>query len=52
MIANYNGAHIHNPSDYNFTSYISYLNLNDVMYILGDTKLKEAMSNLAIEGPG
>lgn len=52
IIANYNGAHIHNPSDYNFNSYISYLNLNDVMYILGDKKLQESMSNLAIEGPG
>ena len=52
VIANYNGAQIHNPTDYNFTQQIEYMNLNDVMYILGDKKIKEAMSNLAIEGPG
>lgn len=52
VIANYNGAQIHNPTDYAFNPVISYMNLNDVMYILGDKKLKDAMSNLAIEGPG
>lgn len=52
VIANYNGAQIHNPTDYAFNPVISYMNLNDVMYILGDKKLKESMSNLAIEGPG
>lgn len=52
IIANYNGAQIHNPSNYDFTQQISYMNLNDVMYILGDEKIKDAMSNLAIEGPG
>ncbi len=52
VIANYNGAQIHNPSDYDFTQHISYMNLTDVLYILGDEKLKAAKSNLAIEGPG
>lgn len=52
VVANYNGAQIHNPSDYDFNAYVSYMNLNDVMYILGDTEIKKAMSNLAIEGPG
>jgi len=52
VIANYNGAQIHNPMDYNFNPVVSYMNLNDVMYILGDEKLTKAMSNLAIEGPG
>ncbi len=52
IVGNYNGAHIHNPSDYDFNHYINYLNLNEVMYILGDEKLKAAKSNLAIEGPG
>ena len=52
IVANYNGAQIHNPTDYNFNPTISCMNLNDVMYILGDKKLKESMSNLAIEGPG
>lgn len=52
VIANYNGAHVHNPSDYNFNPLTSYMNLNDVMYILGDKKLKDATSNIAIEGPG
>ena len=28
------------------------MNLNDVMYILGDKKIKKAMTNVAIEGPG
>jgi len=52
VVANYNGAQIHNPTDYNFTQQITHMNLNDVMYILGDEKIKESMSNLAIEGPG
>ncbi len=52
IVGNYNGAHIHNPSDYSFIPYINYLNLNEIMYILGDEKIKAAMSNLAIEGPG
>ncbi|CAM9105001.1 Cof-type HAD-IIB family hydrolase [Mycoplasma marinum] len=52
IVGNYNGAHIHNPSDYNFIPYINYLNLNEVMYILGDPKVQEAKSNIAIEGPG
>lgn len=52
VVGNYNGAQIHNPTDYNFIPHIAYMNLNDVMYILGDKKIKESMSNLAIEGPG
>ncbi|MCK5945640.1 MAG: HAD-IIB family hydrolase, partial [Mycoplasmataceae bacterium] len=52
VIANYNGAQIHNPTDYDFSQQIEYMNLNDVMYILGDKKIQAAMSNLAIEGPG
>ena len=52
VVANYNGAQIHNPTDYNFTQQITHMNLNDVMYILGDEKIKDSMSNLAIEGPG
>lgn len=52
LVANYNGAYIHNPTDYTFSPYISHMNLNDVMYILGDDKIKKYMSNLAIEGPG
>lgn len=52
IIGNYNGALIHNPMDYNFQHYISHMNLNEVMYILGDKKIQEAKSNLAIEGVG
>lgn len=52
IVCNYNGAQIHNPTDYNFVPLTSYMNLNDVMYILGDKKIKSSMSNLAIEGPG
>ena len=52
IVGNYNGAQIHNPSDYNFVPLTSYMNLNDVMYILGDDRVKESMANLAIEGPG
>lgn len=52
IVGNYNGAHIHNPTDYNFIPLTSYMNLNDVMYILGDKKIKKIMTNLAIEGPG
>ncbi|WKX02678.1 Cof-type HAD-IIB family hydrolase [Candidatus Mycoplasma mahonii] len=52
IIANYNGAHIHNPTDYDFIPVTSYMNLNDVMYILGDKEIKNVMTNTAIEGPG
>ncbi len=52
VIANYNGAQIHNPTDYDFIPVTSYMNLNDIMYILGDKKIKKVMSNVAIEGPG
>lgn len=52
VVGNYNGAQIHNPKDYNFNPYISYMNLNDVMYILGDKEIQKSMTNLAIEGPG
>lgn len=52
VIGNYNGALIHNPCDYNFQHYISHMNLNEVMYILGDKRIQEAKSNLAIEGIG
>ena len=52
IVANYNGARIHNPTDYDFNPEITQMNMNDVLYILGDEKLKDSMSNLAIEGPG
>ena len=52
IVANYNGAQIHNPSDYNFVPDFSYLNLNDVLYILGDEKLESSIKNKAIEGVG
>lgn len=52
VVGNYNGAQIHNPSDYNFNQVIAHMNLNDVMYILADERLKKSMTNLAIEGPG
>lgn len=51
VIANYNGAHIHNPSDYEFNHNNSYMSLNDIMYILGDKVLRKYVSNIAIEGP-
>ncbi|MGY6171971.1 Cof-type HAD-IIB family hydrolase [Candidatus Mycoplasma pogonae] len=52
VIANYNGAHVHNPSDSFFIPEIKYLNLNEMLYILGDKKLKKVITNIAIEGPG
>lgn len=52
VVANYNGAHIHNPTDYDFQPYITNLNLNDVTYILGDKKLRKQINNIAFEGPG
>lgn len=51
LVANYNGAQIHNPSDYSFTHNVSYMNLNDVLYVMGDEKVKKEISNVAIEGP-
>lgn len=52
VVSNYNGAQIHHPKDYYFAPYISDLNLNDVMYIVGDPVLRNAMANMAFEGPG
>ncbi|MDJ1646175.1 Cof-type HAD-IIB family hydrolase [Mycoplasma phocimorsus] len=52
IVANYNGAHIHNPTDDVFIPYIQYLHLNEMLYILGDEKVKNEVSNIAIEGPG
>lgn len=52
VVANYNGAHIHNPSDDMFIPYIQYLDLNEMLYILGDKVVEKEISNIAIEGPG
>ncbi|WP_029512616.1 Cof-type HAD-IIB family hydrolase [Mycoplasmopsis iners] len=52
VVANYNGAQIHNPKDENFIPYIKYLDLNEMLYVLGDSKVKQEISNIAIEGPG
>lgn len=52
VVTNYNGSQIHNPSDENFIPLIKYLNLNEMLYVLGDPKVKSEISNLAIEGPG
>lgn len=52
IIANLNGAHIHNPSDEFFVDFIKYINLNEVLYILGDKNVEPKIKNLAIEGPG
>ncbi|MGX9340701.1 Cof-type HAD-IIB family hydrolase [Mycoplasma sp. 128] len=51
IVGNYNGAHIHNPNDPFFIPTISYLDLNEVLYILGDKKVEAEISNYAIEGP-
>lgn len=51
IVGNYNGAHIHNPADPFFIPTITYLDLNEVLYILGDQKVKKEISNYAIEGP-
>ncbi|PZV99926.1 Cof-type HAD-IIB family hydrolase [Metamycoplasma auris] len=51
IVGNYNGAHIHNPADPFFIPTITYLDLNEVLYILGDPKVKNEISNYAIEGP-
>ncbi|VEU78208.1 Cof-type HAD-IIB family hydrolase [Mycoplasmopsis columbinasalis] len=52
VVANYNGAQIHNPKDENFIPYIKYLDLNEMLYVLGDPKVEKEISNVAIEGPG
>ncbi|MGZ9413717.1 Cof-type HAD-IIB family hydrolase [Mycoplasma sp. 480] len=52
VVGNYNGAHIHNPVDDFFIPQIHYLNLNEMLYILGDKRVKKEISNIAIEGPG
>ncbi len=52
IVGNINGAHIHNPCDPFFIDYIRYVNLNEMLYIIGDEYLKKITKNYAIEGPG
>ncbi|MGP1451605.1 MAG: Cof-type HAD-IIB family hydrolase [Metamycoplasmataceae bacterium] len=52
VVCNYNGAQIHHPKDENFIPYIHYLNLNEMLYVLGDPVVAKEVSNIAIEGPG
>ncbi|WP_010321159.1 Cof-type HAD-IIB family hydrolase [Mesomycoplasma ovipneumoniae] len=52
IVANFNGAYIHNPTDSEFIPTINYINLNDILYIMGDKRVKAETSNFAIEGPG
>lgn len=52
IVGNYNGAYIHHPKEDFFQPYTSFVNLNEMLYILGDKKLKESISNIAFEGPG
>lgn len=52
IVTNYNGAHIHNPTDEDFIPYVKYLNLNEILYIMGDPIVKKEITNIAIEGPG
>jgi len=52
IIGNINGAHIHNPCDPFFIDYIKYVNLNEMLYIISDEKLKKVTKNYAIEGAG
>lgn len=52
IIANLNGAHIHNPRDEFFIDYIKYINLNEMLYILEDENVKDKIENIAIEGVG
>ncbi|MBN0919225.1 Cof-type HAD-IIB family hydrolase [[Mycoplasma] gypis] len=51
IVGNYNGAHIHSPLEPFFIPTISYIDLNEALYILGDEKVKKEISNYAIEGP-
>ncbi|MGL6124938.1 MAG: Cof-type HAD-IIB family hydrolase [Metamycoplasmataceae bacterium] len=52
IVGNINGAHIHNPRDPFFIDYIRYVNLNEMLYIISDSRLKKLTKNYAIEGPG
>lgn len=52
IVANFNGAFVHNPTDSDFVPIINYINLNDILYIMGDKRVKAEISNVAIEGPG
>ncbi|MBG0730756.1 Cof-type HAD-IIB family hydrolase [Mycoplasma sp. 'Moose RK'] len=52
IVANFNGAFVHNPTDNDFVPTINYINLNDILYIVGDKRVKSEITNIAIEGPG
>ncbi|MGL5358058.1 MAG: Cof-type HAD-IIB family hydrolase [Metamycoplasmataceae bacterium] len=52
IVGNFNGAHVHNPKDEFFIDYIQYLDMNEILYLLGDKNIKSKIKNIAIEGPG
>jgi len=49
IISNYNGGHIHNPTNYNFIPVSVTVDTLAVMNILNDEKVNLIASNIAIE---
>ena len=52
IATNYNGAHIHNPTHYEFIPKVSRIAINNVMRIVESEELKKVAQNIVIEGPG
>lgn len=50
VVANYNGAFIHNPKDASFYPKVVDLMLNNILYIREDVEIQKRLENFAIEG--
>jgi len=51
IVVNFNGAHIHNPSDYNFMPHVERLGLYCVMKIVESKEIQLIAKNIVVEGP-
>ena len=51
VVVNFNGAHIHNPKDYEYMPFVDRIPLKNAMKILDSKEMKEIAKNIFIEGP-
>ncbi len=51
IVVNFNGAHIHNPSNYDFMPHVERMELNSVMKIVESDEVKMIAQNIIVEGP-
>ena len=49
LVANFNGAHLHNPTDYSFIPIVNKMDIFSVMRIVKSNELKKISENISIE---